>query len=313
VPPLFPSIALDPARRARTSTEPAAPWVCTTSAHTQGEPAAPRVCTTSAHTQGEPAAPRVCTTSAHTQGAVSFGCNLPHPTCRTLGVQNDERAHPGCGVLRGATCRTLGVQNDERAHPGCGVLSAHTGGAVSFGVPSIAVDPARRAGSSESAAWQLCLIACGQARAYRSAVGIRSAKLVFLAGLCLATPLLAGCGSKSSTADGVASANQRLGGSWRLQSFSPSVPLDLPLQAVLSAELGQLIVTFNQGQFSAAGPGVNSSGRYEVTSASGDQLALVLYDTQGVGYHFTAQFMGKDLQFQSNDTPWTGMGSFQRA
>ncbi|HEX2672516.1 MAG TPA: hypothetical protein VHM25_16655 [Polyangiaceae bacterium] len=144
-------------------------------------------------------------------------------------------------------------------------------------------------------------------------MGIRTARLVFLAGLCLATPLVAGCGSKTSTADGVASANQRLGGSWRLQSFSPSVPLDLPLQAVLSAELGQLIVTFNQGQFSAVGPGVNLNGRYEVTSASGDQMALVLYDVQGVGYHFTAQFMNKDLQFQSNDKPWTGMGSFQRA
>jgi len=89
--------------------------------------------------------------------------------------------------------------------------------------------------------------------------------------------------------------------------------LDLPLQAVLSAELGQLIVTFNQGQFTAVGPGVNNfGGRYEVTSASGEQLALVLYDSQGVGYHFTAQFMGKELQFQSNDKPWTGMGSLER-
>ena len=157
------------------------------------------------------------------------------------------------------------------------------------------------------------MIARGRGGAYRLAVGIRTAKFVFLAGLCVSAPLFVGCGSKTSTADGVASANQRLGGSWRLQSFSPSVPLDLPLQAVLSAELGQLIVTFNQGQFTAAGPGVNSSGRFEVTSASGDQLALILYDAQGVGYHFTAQFMGKDLQFQSNDKPWTGMGSFQRA
>ncbi|HYQ45969.1 MAG TPA: hypothetical protein VER11_28560 [Polyangiaceae bacterium] len=91
------------------------------------------------------------------------------------------------------------------------------------------------------------------------------------------------------------------------------MPLDLPLQAVLSGELGQLIVTFNQGQFTAVGPGVNFGGRYEVTSASGEQLALTLYDSQGVGYHFTAQFMGTDLQFQSNDKPWTGMGSLQRS
>ena len=143
-------------------------------------------------------------------------------------------------------------------------------------------------------------------------MGTRTVKLVFLAGLCLATPWSAGCGSKTTTADGVANANQRLGGSWRLQSFTPSMPLDLPLQAVLSAELGQLIVTFNQGQFTAVGPGVNFGGRYDVTSASGEQMALILYDSQGVGYHFTAQFMNQDLQFQSNDKPWTGTGSFQR-
>lgn len=166
--------------------------------------------------------------------------------------------------------------------------------------------------SSPSSSAPLSLIAPSQARAYRSCVGIRTAKLVFLAKLCLATPLLVGCASKTTTADGVAGANQRLGGAWRLERFTPSVPLDLPLQAVLSAELGQLIVTFNQGKFTAVGPGVNFGGRYEVTSASGEQLALILYDEQGVGYHFTAQFMNQELQFQSNDKPWTGMGSFVR-
>ena len=108
-------------------------------------------------------------------------------------------------------------------------------------------------------------------------------------------------------------ANQRLGGAWRLQSFSPSVSLDLPLQAVLQGEIGQLIVTFNQGQFSAVGPAVNFSGRYQVTSASGEQLALILYDTQNVGYHFTAQFSGKVLSFQSNDKPWVGFGTLERS
>lgn len=129
--------------------------------------------------------------------------------------------------------------------------------------------------------------------------------------MCLASPLFAGCGSANMPADSVGSANQRLGGAWRLQSFSPSVSLDLPLQAVLSAEIGQLIVTFNQGQFSAVGPGVNFTGRYQVASASGDQLSLVLYDTQNVGYHFSAQFAGKVLQFQSNDKPWVGVGTFE--
>ena len=148
--------------------------------------------------------------------------------------------------------------------------------------------------------------------AYRSHVPNRSAKLLFLAGLCLATPLFTACGSASTPADSVVNANQRLGGSWRLQTFSPATPLDLPLQAVLSAELGQLIVTFTQGTFSAAGPGLNFSGRYEITSASGDMVSLILYDAQAVGYHFSAQFVGQELHFQSNDRPWIGFGTFAR-
>ncbi|MET0792098.1 MAG: hypothetical protein ABW061_11305 [Polyangiaceae bacterium] len=143
---------------------------------------------------------------------------------------------------------------------------------------------------------------------------MRFTKLLVLAGLTLTTPWLAACGgSASAPANSVVAANQRLGGSWKLQSFAPLVSLDLPLQAVLGAEIGTLVVTFNQGQFNAVGPGVNFAGRYEVTSASGDQLALVLYDPQNVGYHFTAQFAGNLLHFQSNDKPWVGFGAFERA
>jgi len=89
--------------------------------------------------------------------------------------------------------------------------------------------------------------------------------------------------------------------------------LDLPLQAVLSAEIGQLIVTFDQGQFTAVGPGVDFSGRFQVTSAAGDQLSMIMYDAQSVGYHFSAQFVGNVLHFQSNDKPWIGFGSLERS
>lgn len=90
------------------------------------------------------------------------------------------------------------------------------------------------------------------------------------------------------------------------------VSLDLPLQAVLAAELGALIVTFNQGQFTAKGPGVDFAGRYEISSASGEQLSLILYDPQHVGYHFSAQFSGNLLHFQCNDKPWVGFGALER-
>ncbi|HET7543766.1 MAG TPA: hypothetical protein VFK05_28035 [Polyangiaceae bacterium] len=142
---------------------------------------------------------------------------------------------------------------------------------------------------------------------------IRWANVLVWAALALAAPLWVGCGGSSTPADSVGTANQRLGGSWRLLRFAPSDPLDLPLQAVLTAEQGQLIVTFNQGQYTAVGPGVNLTGRYEVTSAAGDQVSLIMYDPQNVARHFSAQFVEASLHFQSNDKPWTGFGEFARA
>jgi hypothetical protein len=155
-------------------------------------------------------------------------------------------------------------------------------------------------------------VARHESGAYRRAVPSRYAKILVLGGLLLSVPLVAGCGPRSP-ATSVANANQRLAASWRLQSFAPLVPLDLPLQAVLSAEIGTLVVTFNQGQFNAVGPGVTFSGRYEVQSASGDQVQLVLIDPQGVNYHFTAQFAGNLLHFESADKPWAGFGALEHS
>jgi len=155
-------------------------------------------------------------------------------------------------------------------------------------------------------------VARREAAAYRLGVLSRYAKILVLGCSLLAAPLAVGCATQSP-ANSVANANQRLAASWRLQSFAPMVPLDLPLQAVLSAEIGTLVVTFSQGQFSAVGPGVNFSGRYEVRSANGDQLQLVLMDPQGVTYHFSAQFAGNLLHFESADKPWAGYGALEHS
>ncbi|HEY4104100.1 MAG TPA: hypothetical protein VGM44_09420 [Polyangiaceae bacterium] len=140
----------------------------------------------------------------------------------------------------------------------------------------------------------------------------RFTKLLVLVPLLATGPGLVACSAASGTpSSSVAVANQRLTGSWRLQSFAPEVPLDLPLQAVLSAELGQMVVTFNQSQFSAVGPGINFNGRYTVSSANGEQLQVILYDPQGVGYHFSAQFAGNLLHFHIDDKPWAGVGALE--
>ena len=142
---------------------------------------------------------------------------------------------------------------------------------------------------------------------------VRFTTLCALACLSLVAPLTTACAGSTTPANAVATANQRLAGSWKLQSFAPAVQLDLPLQAVLGAEIGQLVISFGQGQFTATGPGVNFTGRYEVTSASSDQVQFVLYDPQNVGYHFSGQFAGNLLHFQSNDKPWVGFGALERA
>ncbi len=140
----------------------------------------------------------------------------------------------------------------------------------------------------------------------------RFTKLLVLSSLLVASPVFTACGGASAAPNTVAIANQRLTGSWRLQSFAPEVPLDLPLQAVLSAELNQLVVTFNQSQFSAVGPGVNLNGRFVITGAEGDQINAILYDPQGVGYHFSAQFAGNLLHFHIDDKPWAGVGALEQ-
>ena len=141
----------------------------------------------------------------------------------------------------------------------------------------------------------------------------RLSNLILSVSLCLATLTLVACAGGNSRTSSVAVAQQRLGGSWRLQSFAPIVSLDQPLQAVLGAEIGKLTVTFNQAQFNAVGSGVNLKGRYDVTSAAGEQISLVLSDPENVGFHFTAQFAGNLLHFQSNDKPWVGVGALERS
>jgi hypothetical protein len=156
------------------------------------------------------------------------------------------------------------------------------------------------------------LVASRKAAAYRRCVPLRSGGFLVLGSWLLAAPLLVACGATASgPTNSVAAANQRLAGSWRLQSFGSEVSLDLPLQAVLAAEVGQLIVSFNQGEYTAVGPGVNVAGRYDVTGIDGDLLQVTVYDAQGVGYHFAAQFSGNLLHFHIDDKPWAGVGALE--
>ena len=135
-------------------------------------------------------------------------------------------------------------------------------------------------------------------------------------GLSLGAWLLLACGGSSSGGGGAASptaqAAQRLEGNWQLLGFQPSLELEAPLKGLLDAQLKTLSINFSAGKFSATGPGVDTGGRYEITTASGDMLGGRVYDRAGAGYGITGEFVGTQFRFTSTDTPWAGSGVLER-
>ncbi len=133
-------------------------------------------------------------------------------------------------------------------------------------------------------------------------------------GLVVGTLLFTGCGGSSGQpSDPSQAAHQRLSGNWHLQSFQPSLAFEEPLKGLLEAQFKALTVSFQNGMFTAKGPGVDTSGRYEITSASGDSFNGRVYDRAGAGYGISGQFSGSLLQYTSTDPPWVGTGTLERA
>jgi hypothetical protein len=137
---------------------------------------------------------------------------------------------------------------------------------------------------------------------------------VFLVFALASGGVLGACGSKQGTGtDGIVVATQRLQGKWRVQTFVPEAQLEAPLQSLLSAELGQLTVTFTGSDYTAVGPGINITGRFELQSAQNDLLSASFFDSTGVAYRVSGQFDGARFRFRSYDAPWRGEGSLERA
>jgi hypothetical protein len=129
------------------------------------------------------------------------------------------------------------------------------------------------------------------------------------------TAALVGCGGgqSSQAANPSIAAGQRLQGAWHLVGFAPSLELEPPLKAMLDAQLQTLNISFGAAEFTATGPGVDTGGRYEITSASGDSLTGRVFDRAGAAYGITGQFVGTQFRFTSTDSPWAGSGVLERA
>ena len=124
---------------------------------------------------------------------------------------------------------------------------------------------------------------------------------------------VSGCGGQASepTNPSVA-ANQRLQGEWRLLSFRPTLALEAPLQGLLDAAQKTLSIQFTNGEFTATGAGVQTGGRYEITTASGDLLTGRIIDRAGVAYPISGQFMTNQFHFTCTQSPWGGTGVLER-
>lgn len=128
----------------------------------------------------------------------------------------------------------------------------------------------------------------------------------------MSVPVATACGSRQAPPDPVVQAGERLRGNWLLVEFKPSETLDAPIQGLLAAQFNALVVSFDGGQMTARGPGVDVARGYRVTQALGAEFSLDIIDPSGVTYRVSAAFQHDLLRFRSHDSPFRGEGTLRR-
>jgi hypothetical protein len=143
-------------------------------------------------------------------------------------------------------------------------------------------------------------------------------RIVWLVLLVLSAGSLSACGgSRAQSPDAAAAdrarASDRLKGRWLLVDFRPDQPLEPMLGALLGAQLGRLTASFDGQWLLAEGTGFRTQRSYVVTEAAADGLHIVLKDDMGVQYDVVGTFVGNDLNFTAQTSPWNGSGVLRRA
>lgn len=138
-----------------------------------------------------------------------------------------------------------------------------------------------------------------------------------LLALCIAA-LAAGCGGGArppeSAAAAVASIDARLRGSFRLVRFTPEVPLEPALAAMLDAQYARLVIRFDGRRIVADSPGVHVDRAYEIRDPQGDRFKIIAYDEAGVPYESVCELSGADeLTVHATTPPWKGVATLRRA
>jgi hypothetical protein len=148
-------------------------------------------------------------------------------------------------------------------------------------------------------------------------VGSVVGRSLLVVGVCLANASSTACaGNRGSSAEDpatrIATANQRLQGTWLLVDFQPEVPLEPMLAQLLSMQIGKLTAQLDGGRLVATGLGVQATRTYRIDDASMDRFKLTLFDDTGVAYESWGDFQGDLVRFESLTTPWRGRGSMKR-
>lgn len=119
-------------------------------------------------------------------------------------------------------------------------------------------------------------------------------------------------GPRDASALARSEADRRLRGSWVLLDFQPEVAPEPMLGALLSAQLGRMTVSFDGATMHAAGTGVETTRRYQVTEAYMNRLSVRTFDEVGVTYDAVGEFRDAELWFESRSSPWRGRGRLRR-
>lgn len=146
---------------------------------------------------------------------------------------------------------------------------------------------------------------------YRVSVTLRRIAALAL-GVTLSVGALVACGARQTPPDPVVQAGERLRGNWLLIEFKPLETLEAPIQGLLSAQFNALVLTFDGGQMTARGPGVDVARGYRITQALGADMSLEIIDPSGVTYRVSAAFQQDLLRFRSHDSPFRGEGTLRR-
>jgi hypothetical protein len=138
----------------------------------------------------------------------------------------------------------------------------------------------------------------------------------------LLSATLAACGGSatapaSSAAASARDANAidgRMQGTWRLVEYRPELAPDPMFQALLTAQLGNLIVRFEGGSLYADSATFHATRPYRIVEAAGPLFTVESPDVGGVMLTTSATISddGQRIAFHGKTEPWRGSGTLLR-